>query len=152
MAAPTSEEPTAALVVDAAPLVAAADRSFADRGRVQRLLSEAQGRLVLPAPVSAEADYLLATKVGRSAQRAFLADLTAGRFEITCMDAVDHAWAADLDAHYADLQLGLADLSIVVAAEQHHTRQLLTFNERHFRTVAPPSGGTFTLLPADAGR
>lgn len=148
----SSEETLSPLIVDAAPLVAAADRRFADRVRVQRLLSGAQRRLVLPAPVSAEADYLLATKVGRAAQRAFLADLAAGRFEVTCMDAPDHAWAADLDAHYAELGLGLADLSIIVAAERHNTRQLLTFDQRHFRTVVPPAGGTFTLLPADDER
>jgi len=141
-----------ALVVDAAPLVAAADRGFPGRGHVQRILSDAQGPLLLPAPVSAKADYLLRTKIGRDAQRAFLADLAAGRFEVTCMNAADHARAADIDRRYADLDLGLADLSLIVAAERHGTRMLLTFDERDLRAVQPLAGGTFTLLPADEQR
>jgi hypothetical protein len=28
--------------------------------------------------------------------------------------------------------------------------RLLTFDERHFRTIRPLQGGSFTLLPADA--
>lgn len=139
----------AALVVDAAPLVAAADRSFPGRARVQRLLADPGGPVVVPAPVTAEVDYLLATKVGRAAQRAFLVDLAAGRFEVACLDAVDHARAAEVDARHEDLHLGLADLSVVLAAERYGTRRLLTYDERHFRVIPALQGGSFTLLPAD---
>ncbi len=48
-----------------------------------------------------------------------------------------------------DLQIGLADASIVVLAVRHRVRDVLTFDERHFRVVA--SGGKpLRLLPADA--
>ena len=55
-----------------------------------------------------------------------------------------------LDTRYADLGLGLADCSIVVLAARYGTRRLLSFDERHFRAVAPLQGGSFGLLPADA--
>jgi uncharacterized protein len=51
---------------------------------------------------------------------------------------------------YRDLELGLADASIVVLAERFGTRRLLTLDERAFRSVTPLRGGQFTLLPADA--
>jgi uncharacterized protein len=51
---------------------------------------------------------------------------------------------------YRDLELGLADASIVVLAERFGTRRLLTLEERAFRSVTPLQGGQFTLLPADA--
>jgi len=50
---------------------------------------------------------------------------------------------------YRDLELGLADASLVVLAERFQTRRLLTFDERDFRSVSPLQGGSFTLLPAD---
>lgn len=51
---------------------------------------------------------------------------------------------------YRDLELGLADASLVVLAGRHRTTRIATFDERAFRAVAPLSGGAFTLLPADS--
>jgi uncharacterized protein len=62
---------------------------------------------------------------------------------------VDYHAALDLDRQYADLNLGLADLSVVVLANRLGTRRILTFDRRHFRAVRPIQGGAFTLLPAD---
>jgi len=38
----------------------------------------------------------------------------------------------------------------MVLAERYETRRLLSFDERHFRAVAPLQGGSFELLPADS--
>lgn len=38
----------------------------------------------------------------------------------------------------------------MVLAERYKTRRLLSFDERHSRTVAPLQGGSFELLPADS--
>lgn len=59
--------------------------------------------------------------------------------------------ALEVDRRYSGLDLGLADASLVVLAERYRTRRLLTFDERHFRAVAPLQGGSFTLLPTDGG-
>ncbi len=98
------------LVLDAAPLVALADRADPLQGRVEAALRDEPGDLVIPAPVCAEVDYLLGTRLGRAARVAFLDDLAAGR-------------------------LG--------------TRRVMTFDERHFRTLRSLKGPPFTLLPAD---
>ena len=138
------------LVIDAGPLVAVADQREPLRPRILELLSSAAGGLFIPAPVTAEIDYLLGRRFGARARRAFLDDLRARRFETPGLDGRDYEVALELDRRYADLNLGLADLSIAVIAQKLGTREILTFDERHFRAVRPLQGGMFRLLPADA--
>jgi uncharacterized protein len=137
------------LILDAAPLVALADAKEPQLETLLRIRAEEEGSLVLPAPVAAEVDYLLGVRFGEAARRAFLRDLTAQRYDVACLEAGDYRTVAELDARYADLGLGLADCSIVVLAERYETRRLLSFDERHFRTVSPFQGGSFSLVPAD---
>src|SRR5438093_13633684 len=119
------------------------------RPRVETLLREEPGDLVIPAPVTAEVDYLLGRRLGRRARLAFLDDLASGRFTVACLDAEDHRVVIDLKRRYEDVDAGLADLSAAVVARRYGTRRLLTFDERPFRTLQPLDGGRFTLLPAD---
>jgi predicted nucleic acid-binding protein len=138
------------LILDAAPLVALADAREPHLEALLRIRDEEEGSLVLPAPVAAEVDYLLGARFGEAARRAFLSDLAAQRYDVACLEAGDYRTVAELDARYADLGLGLADCSILVLAERFRTRRLLSFDERHFRTVAPLQGGSFQLLPVDS--
>ena len=137
------------LIVDAAPLVALGDSRDPLHGAVGDLLRAEGGTLVVPAPVSAEVDYLIRRRGNALAARAFLRDVAAGRFRVEGLTADEHGTVARLDEQYAALDLRLADLSVVILAHRYRTRRLLTFDERDFRAVAPLSGGTFTLLPRD---
>jgi predicted nucleic acid-binding protein len=137
------------LILDAAPLVALADRQDALGPQIETLLQQESGELVVPAPVTAEVDYLLGRRLGRRARLAFLDDLAAGRFIVGCLEDDDHGIVLDLERRYADLDVGLADLSVVVLAERWSTRRLLTFDDRRFRALRPLEGGQFTLLPID---
>jgi uncharacterized protein len=137
------------LIVDAAPLVALGDSRDRLHGAVGDLLHAEDGDLVVPAPVSAEVDYLIRRRGSALAARAFLRDVAAGRFRVEGLTADEHGTAARLDEQYADLDLGLADLSVVILAHRFRTRRLLTFDERDFRAIIPLSGGSFTLLPSD---
>ena len=137
------------LVIDAAPLVALADEREPRRAEILELLQKERGSLFIPAPVTAEVDYLLGQRFGSPARRAFFEDLAARRYETPALDARDYNAALLLDARYADLKLGLADLSVVVLAHKLGTRRLLSFDQRHFRVVRPVQGGTFTVLPGD---
>jgi hypothetical protein len=138
------------LVIDAAPLVALADEREPRREEIFAVLRSERGGLVVPAPVTAEVDYVLGRRFGPAARRAFMEDLAARRYESPGLEARDYEVALDLDRRYADLDVGLADLSIVVLAGKLGTRRILTFDERHFRAVRPLQGGTFSLLPADS--
>lgn len=137
------------LVVDAGPLVTLADPHDRRRPEVLAMLESAPGPLVVPAPVSAEVDYLIGTRVGVDARRDFLRDLAAGRFEVACLDRNEHAAALAVDERYADLDLGLADASIVVLCQRYGTRDIATFDHRCFRPLTPLQGGEFRLLPDD---
>lgn len=119
---------------------------------IEALLRGETGELVIPAPVTAEVDYLLGRRLGRAARLGFLDDLAAGRFTVAALDAADHGVVADLERRYDDLDVGLADLSVVVVASRFATQRLVTFDERHFRVLRPLSGGHFSLIPVDAPR
>jgi hypothetical protein len=137
------------LVIDAAPLVALADRRDPMQAITERALRDEVGELVIPAPTTAEIDYLLGRRVGRVARLSFLEDIAARRFVVAGLNAEDHGAIVNLDRRYEDLDAGLADLSAVVIADRYRTRRILTFDERHFRALRPLGGGHFTLLPAD---
>jgi predicted nucleic acid-binding protein len=138
------------LIVDAAPLVALGDSRDPLHAAVGDVLRAEGGDLVVPAPVSAEVDYLIRRRGTVAAARAFLRDVASGRFRVEGLTADEHGTVARLDEQYADLDLGLADLSVVILAHRFRTRRLLTFDERDFRAVTPLSGGSFMLLPRDA--
>ncbi len=140
------------LIVDAAPLVALGDSRDRLHGVVGDVMRAEGGDLVVPAPVSAEVDYLIRRRGGALAARAFLRDVAAGRFRVEGLTADEHGTVARLDEQYAGLDLGLADLSVVILAHRFRTRRLLTFDERDFRAVTPLAGGSFTLLPRDNSR
>lgn len=138
------------LVVDAAPLVALGDARDRLHDSVLAVLRAEPGPLVVPAPVSAEVDYLLRRRGGARAARAFLGDVAAGRFDVVGLTADEHGIVASLDEKYSDLDLGLADLSVVMLAHRYRTTRLLTFNQRDFRAVRAIDGAPFVLLPFDS--
>lgn len=137
------------LLIDAAPLIALADRRDPQLIKVRRILKAERGPLVLPAPITAEIDYLIQQRAGPGANRSFLADLRAGRYQVECLFPSEYAAVERLNHRYADFHLGLADLTLVVLAARFKTTTLLTFDERHFRNIEPLQGGRFTLLPLD---
>lgn len=119
---------------------------------IEAVLRAESGDLVIPAPVTAEVDYLLGRRLGRAARLAFLDDVAAGRFIVAALDTDDHGVVADLERRYEDLDVGLADLSVVLVASRFGTLRIVTFDERHFRALRPLNGDHFWLLPADAPR
>jgi predicted nucleic acid-binding protein len=137
------------LLIDAAPLVALADPDEPRREQILEILAGESGSLVIPAPTTAEIDYLLGQRFGRAARRAFLTDLAAGRFSVGGLDVDDYTTIAGLESRYESFDLGLADCALVVLADRHRTDRILSFDERHFRTVTQLGGEPFTILPAD---
>lgn len=107
------------------------------------------GPLIIPAPVTAEVDYLVRQRGGSRAARRFLSDLVEERFRVGALTVEEYALALSVHDRYAALDLGLADLSVVVLASRYRSTRLLTFDERDFRQVTPLQGGAFSLLPAD---
>jgi predicted nucleic acid-binding protein len=137
------------LLIDAGPIVALADRNEPQRKQILGTLNDEPGDLIVPAPTTAEVNYLLGRRFGPDARRGFLRDLVRGRFKVTSLERGDYETIIDLDRRYSDLDLGLADCALVVLADRCDTMRILSFDERHFRAVTPLGGGAFTILPAD---
>jgi len=97
---------------------------------------------------AAEADHLVLTRLGIDAELALLDDL-AVTYDVRSLGAAGLKRAREICVRYRDLELGLADASIVVLAEQLRTNAIATFDQRHFRAVVPLQGGAFELLPGD---
>lgn len=138
------------LVLDAGVLFAQADADDADHEDVVALLESEPGLLVTSQLAVAEADYLILTRLGVDVELSFLDDLAAGTFQVECLDREGLGIARDLARRHRDLELGLADASLVVLADRHDTNRIATFDERAFRTVTPLRGDAFAVLPADA--
>jgi hypothetical protein len=100
--------------------------------------------------VLAELDYLLATRVSSEAQLALLDEVEARAYQLEAFSSADVGTARRIMAKYAELEIGLADASVVVLAERHRTYHVLTLDERHFRSLRGSRGERFRLLPADA--
>lgn len=114
-----------------------------------RVLSRAR-RVVVSPFVLAELDYLLRTRVGADAELRMLVEVASGAFTLPHFETADVTLAREVIAAYANLDLGLTDASLVVLAHRYRTPDLLTLDERHFRTVVGLDDEPFRLLPADA--
>lgn len=137
------------LIVDAGALYAQADVTDPGHAAVRAVLEAEREALVTTELAVAEADYLILDRLGPAAEAAFLEDLVEATYVVECLDRPGIAEARGLIERYRDLEIGLADASLVVLAARHRTRRILSFDERAFRTVAPLTGGHFTVLPAD---
>lgn len=140
------------IILDTSGLLAAIDVSQRHHDAARRALQAAPAPWVLSSFVLAELDYLLATRVGQSAERALLAEVGRGVYRLESLEPAEIAAAERLIGRYAELEIGLADASLVMLANRFGVRDLLTLDERHFRALRGPGGRPFRLLPADAPR
>jgi hypothetical protein len=132
-------------------LHAQADRADPDHTAIADVLRNERRVLVTSQVAVAEADYLILTRLGIGVELAFLDDLAEGTFAADALSPGELATACDVVRRYRDLEVGLADASLVVLAAKHRTRRVCTVEERCFRAMKPLQGGSFELLPADAG-
>lgn len=116
---------------------------------VRRVVEELDGPFLLSPFVLAELDYMLIERHGQEKQLALLSQVVDGAYELAEFDRADVEAARIVMAKYPDLRVGLADASIVVLAEKHATTDLLSFDQRHFRTMSGPGGRPFRMLPDD---
>jgi predicted nucleic acid-binding protein len=137
------------IVLDTSGLLAAIDSSQRLHSAAAAALRSADGPFLLSPFVLAELDYLISTRVSPTAAAALLDQVADGAYRLEPMGPEDVDRASEIIGRYRNLDLGLADASMVVLAERHGTHDLLTLDERHFRAVAGPGGRPFRLLPAD---
>jgi predicted nucleic acid-binding protein len=137
------------ILLDTSGVLAALDSAQRAHTEAAAALSDAAPPLLLSPLVLAELDYLLAARVGQAARTSLLAEVDRGAYQLQTFSVSDLRAALAVIRRYADLGVSLADASIVALADRHGVREVLTFDERHFR-VLTTGGRPFRLLPADA--
>jgi predicted nucleic acid-binding protein len=137
------------ILLDTSGLLAALDASQRHHAVAAASLAATRPPLLLSPFVLAELDYLIATRVGPAARASLLKEVERGAYLLETMTGADVAAAHTIIKRYADLEISLADASIVVLAERRRVRDVLTLDQRHFRALTA-SDKPLRLLPADA--
>lgn len=135
------------MIVDTSALLAFFDSDEPDHRAVSDVLMGATEPLAVSPYVVAELDYLVAFRLGVSAEMAVLRELAGGAWDLPALDGEDLTRASSIIERYADQRIGVADASIILLAARYRTRTIVTLDRRHFDVVRPLNGGRFAVLP-----
>jgi uncharacterized protein len=139
-----------ALIADSGAIYALYDSRDTHHSAVVDLIGEETETIILPMAILAEIDYLLRVRLGNRAVLRFLEGIRVGGYILEPLTPVDVNRCISLVQTYANLNLGIADASVIATAERLGTGRILTVDERHFRAIRSAKGAPFRLLPADA--
>jgi uncharacterized protein len=139
-----------ALICDTGGVFALYDADDAHHKAVKSVLENHRGPLFLPVVLLTEIDYLISTRLGSDAALEFLTSVEQGAYLLVPMLTEDLRRCLELITQYRGLDLGIADASVVAAAERLNVSRLLSLDERHLRAIRPRGFDHFVLLPADA--
>jgi uncharacterized protein len=138
------------IIVDTGGLYAFLDSDDTNHDAARAVVDADSGPFILSPFVLAELDFLVKRRLGVAAECALLDDVDAGVYTLVTFGADDMGQAAALVRSYRDLGIGVSDASVAVIAAKYRTVDLLSTDERHFRTIRPLRGGeAFRLLPYD---
>jgi len=126
------------------------DADDAQHEAIATLIKAEPGPFFLLVILLAEIDYLLNLRVGHDAAFEFIEVVEQGDFTLVTLSTADFVRCREVVAQNRALEIGLADASIVAAAERLNVARLLTQDHRHFRAITPRHISHFSLLPADA--
>ena len=135
------------IVLDTGVLLAYFSASDPDHTPARELLENPSLEFVTTPLVVAELDYFVLERFGPHLEARTIEHLLDSPISIAPFGHAELALCARLLARYQDLELGLTDASVMVAAESLGTRLIATLDERDFRPVRMESGAAFQLLP-----
>ena len=133
------------VIVDTGILYAAADVGDAWHERVRAWLDDMSEPLIAPITVVPEVAYLLAARLGPTAERLFVASLAAGEIGVEQITRSDVERCRILLDEYP--HIGFVDASLVALAERLHVRVVATTDRRDFGAVRPRHVGALELVP-----
>jgi uncharacterized protein len=123
-------------VADTGPLVAATNRNDPAHELARAFVERLGPRLAVLDSVLVETDYLVRSRLGSAAARALLGAVNEGEISAAFLTPGLLDRAGEIDARFADLDLGLVDASVMAYAERHEL-PILTFDFAHFRAASP---------------
>lgn len=136
-----------ALILDTGPLYASLDRRDAHHTPCRRLIEATGEPLIIPAPVLAEVDYLVHSRLHAGVFIALLDDILAGAYKVEELYPEDYRRIREMCDRYADADIGFVDAAVLAVAERLHEPKLATLDHRHFGTVQPRHVDALRLLP-----
>jgi predicted nucleic acid-binding protein len=141
----------ARLIIDTSGYLAGVFPKHPQHAAVRQLLADVDQAPVVSPLVIAEIDYMVLDSRGVEQELATIDDLTSGAYELVDVDLDDLRAARHLAAKHRDLKIGLTDAVNAVLAERYETNEILTTDQRHFRTITPLTRrfDAFRLLPYD---
>ncbi len=123
------------IVADTGAIVALIDSDDRHHEPLRRAFEAEPDEWVLPWAILPEVDYIVTSRLGEAAARAFRADLANGLFTVEWEGGADLRRALDLDEQYGDLNLGLVDAVVMAMAERLSVRAIATLDLRDFGPV-----------------
>lgn len=135
------------IVCDTGPLVAVLNSADQDHQRCTDFLETHPGPLLVPSTVVTEVCFMVESRVGPSAEAAFLRSLATRELEFAELTTTDLTRMAELVDQHADLSLGATDASVIALAERLKLDEIATLDHRDFSVVRPRHIAAFRLLP-----
>jgi uncharacterized protein len=133
------------IVLDSGVLYASFDRSDRWHERSVALVRENRGKLILPAPVIPEVDYLLGRRLGAAARLALYAGINGSHYFVVDLPRDSYRRVDELNRQYPDLDLGFVDAAVVAITGSLGLKTIATTDRRHFGPLATQLG--LTLVP-----
>lgn len=135
------------IVVDTSGLLCLLDEGEPEHDRARLCVEAERGPLVTVDFVLAETDYLILKRLGRDAERAFLAQLLDGAILREVVTNGDLERAASVIERYSDQGIGLTDATVMAIAERLDSLRVLTLDRRHFAAFRDRRGRAIEVLP-----
>ncbi len=133
------------IIADTSGIIAFLDRD--DRYHSQTVNIVKNYQIYVPVTVLPEVDYLATKYLGERVARSFLEDLVDGCFIYLDISLENINKANKLMKRYQDLPLGFVDASLVILAEYHQIKQILTLDRRHFNLIQSERINYLEILP-----
>jgi predicted nucleic acid-binding protein len=136
-----------ALVLDTGPILAALDADDPAHSNCASLFDSTDEPLVVVAPTLVEVDYWIRKRLQTEVWSIFVEDIANGAYRLETLAAADLTRVAELQADYADLDLGMVDASVIAVCERLGEKKVATLDRRHFGVVRPRHCDHLRLLP-----
>jgi uncharacterized protein len=137
------------VLMDCGPMVALLDRSDPEHEFVATGLRKLAATLITSGPVITEAMFLL--QEAKDGPKHLVRFLDEAKVEVAeVFDLVSLTAASELMRKYADIPMDFADASLVVLAGRFGIGEILTLDERGFRTFRYGRNKAFRLLLQEA--
>jgi uncharacterized protein len=133
------------LLADTGILYALADRRDEWHRRAVDYVRNEAAALLVPVTVVPEVTYLLQTRLGARAERAFVQSIVRREVTVEPLKEADVARADALMEHYPDI--GFVDATVAAIAERLRHDRIATTDRHHFGPIRPVHIEAFELVP-----